>query len=412
MIVDASEMKDSAMFQGGCKRFVAMLVPAMLVVPLSAAADSWLPPREQVYVSDDGSWQLTVTPRPIRGALRYFKDKVDGRDNPGALAGARDHAVGQMLHGTADGWVVAWRVPLVNDVAPVSALVSSTGRVVTFDNWHSVGHGDEVVVIYDKAGEVVRSMGLTDFLPKVYVGALPHSVSSIQWGGDHRITDDGELVLEVVVPGTGTGIGFAGREYVEVRFRLDTGVQLPLTDTDWVQALAQAEAVATQQLRVAEQARARFVAPLLPPAAGSEVSDWHRYLIEAFFRMDPDWRDGYPSTKVIDSRSTEGYMKSLGFLHEKLSRRCGHDCVVMIASPSQDILVEGLREVRAEIPPGTLEGSRVYVVADAMHTEAARAALANTGATIIRVDPAHPIPQRKERLDRLLQHEAPDGMPE
>lgn len=385
------------MFQDGCKRFGAAVALAMLLVPLSAGADSWLPPREQVYVSDDGSWQLTVTPRPIRGALPYFQDKVDGRDNPGAPIGAPDHPVGQLLHRTSDGWKAAWRAPLVNDVAPVRALVSSDGRVVTFDNWHSAGYGEDVVVMYGRGGQVVRSMGLEDFLPQFYVKALPHSVSSIGWGGDHRITDDGELVLEVVVPSTETGVLSADREHVEMRFRLDTGAQLPPAGTEWTRALAQAKAVAAQQRGAARQSRARFAAPLSPPAADSSVSDWHGYLREAFFRMDPDWQDGYPSTKVVDARSG-GYRTSVGFLYDELSGSDGHERVVMIGSPSQDVLIDALLEVGAKIPPGALAGSRVYVVADAMHAGAARSALANTGATFIRIDPDHPIPQRQERL--------------
>ena len=393
------------MFQGSGKQIVAVLISALLIAPLTASGDSWAPAREKVYVSDDGSWQLTVTPRPLQGALPYFQDKVDGRDNPGAPVGAPKHPVGQMRRKTGDGWIVAWRVPLVNDVAPVSALVSSTGRVATFDNWHSAGHGSDAVVIYDQAGQLVRSMELADFLPQVYVEALPRSVSSIWWGGDHRITNDGELVLEVVVPGTGIGADAAGREYVELRFRLDSGEQLPVPGAEWGLALARAEAVASQQREADRKARERFVAPLSPPAAGNEIPDWHRYLVEAFFRVDPDWQDGYPSTKVIDPRSSESYLKSLGFLHEKLSGDCGHGCVVMIASPSQDVLVDGLSEVGAGIPPGTLKGSRVYVVADAAHAETARAALANTGAKFIQVDPARPIPQRKKRLDKLLQRE-------
>ena len=33
--------------------------------------------------------------------------------------------------------------PLVNEVSPVTALVSDSGNTITFDNWHSVGYGDD-----------------------------------------------------------------------------------------------------------------------------------------------------------------------------------------------------------------------------------------------------------------------------
>jgi hypothetical protein len=113
--------------------------------------------------------------------------------------------------------------PLLNDVSPVDALVSSTGQAVTFDNWHSVGHGSDTVVIYDAQGNVVRALALHDFLPDDYIGALPHSVSSLHWGGEHCITGgDRRLVLRVAVP----PLGFrrdAEREYVDVVVDLASG---------------------------------------------------------------------------------------------------------------------------------------------------------------------------------------------
>eukprot|EP01035_Chromulina_nebulosa_P009054 gene9054-12233_t len=61
----------------------------------------------------------------------------------------------------AGHWSTVWRKPLVNDVSPVSALVANDGgHVVTFDNWHSMGFGDDAVVIYGPDGAVVRAMAL------------------------------------------------------------------------------------------------------------------------------------------------------------------------------------------------------------------------------------------------------------
>lgn len=121
-----------------------------------------------------------------------------------------------------------WQGPLVNDVAPVNALVSATGQVVTFDNWHSAGFGEDAVVIYDVRGKVVRAMGLGDFLPSVYVEALPRSVSSIHWSGGHDLSGDGrELVLRVVIPRDGAQLDKS--RHVEVRFDLAPGTQVPLS---------------------------------------------------------------------------------------------------------------------------------------------------------------------------------------
>jgi hypothetical protein len=43
-------------------------------------------------------------------------------------------------------------------VAPVSALVSEDGAyLITFDNWHSMGYGDDVVVLYRTDGTLIHS---------------------------------------------------------------------------------------------------------------------------------------------------------------------------------------------------------------------------------------------------------------
>lgn len=381
-----------------------VLLGALLVLPVVAFADSWLPAREETYASEDGRWRLTVTPRPIAGPLAYFQDKVDGFDNAGGVPDAPDHALGRMERREGRRWVEAWRGPLVNDVAPVSALVSASGQAVTFDNWHSMGHGDDVVVIYDAQGKVVRAMGLDDFLPPAYVEALPRSASSIHWSGDHAIAGDGrELVLQVVVPSE-EGWAPGASRHVELRFDLSTGAQVGDPGDAWAAALAEAEKVARLQREKRRQWRARFIAPLPAPAAGSETREWHGYLVEAFFRLDPDWEDRYPSVKVIRPREDAGHRESVGRLLEALAG-CEQDCVLMIASPSQDDLVAALVEAGAGLRPGVLQGGRVYALLDDDHAEAARAALAHASPTWIRLDPSQPIPQRRERLEKLAERE-------
>lgn len=387
--------------------FVLLLAGAVLV-PAAVFADSWLPAEEKTYASEDGRWRLTVTPRPIGGALAYFQDKVDGLDNAGGLRDAPDHALGRMERREGRGWVEAWSGPLVNDVAPVSALVSASGHAVTFDNWHSMGHGDDAVVIYDTQGGVVRAMGLEDFLPPVYVEALPRSVSSIHWSGAHAIASDGrELVLQVVVPQEDRRVR-GESPHVALRFDLATGVQVRPSGSAWEAALVAAEKVAQLQREERLQWRAQFVAPLSAPGEGSGTRDWHGYLMDAFFRLDPDWENGYPSTKVVTAQGDSDHRKSVGWLRDALAD-CDPGCVVMVASPSQDALVAALAETGLGLRPGALEGARVYAAVAGDHAEAARAALAHANPTWIRLDPAQPIPQRRERLEQLAAREAEEA---
>jgi len=80
----------------------------------------------------------------------------------------------------------------------------------------------------------------------------------------------------------------------------------------------------------------------------------------------------------------------------------------MFASPSQDSLVDALSVEASKIGKGTRSDARLYVVADSAHFASVRAALEHTGATVAQIDPAIPIPQRKERLERYLGQDPTD----
>jgi hypothetical protein len=215
------------------------ILAAFLTAP--ATADTWSPPGTCAYFSADRSWRLTVIPRDIESPLAYFQDKVDGREPAGAVpADRREKARGVMEHWEKGQWRVVWDKPLLNEVSPVDAIVSSSGQAVTFDNWHSVGYGPDAVVIYDAQGKVVRALALDDFLPENYIRALPRSVSSIHWGGEHCMTaDDKRVVLRVVVPSVQYR-GDAKRQYVDVEVELASGRIIAPSGPAWVGALARA----------------------------------------------------------------------------------------------------------------------------------------------------------------------------
>lgn len=177
---------------------------AMLLWSGVASADVWPPPAPKIYESANGAFRLTVTRRAFAGALPYFRDKVSGRSKPGQdPASAQRQASGLLERRDDEGrWIAQWSEPLVNDVAPVDAVVANSGEyVVTFDNWHSTGLGDHVVVIYDGEGQLVRSLRLDDFLPPEQIAGFHRTASSLWWSGKQRISDDSErLILQVLIP--------------------------------------------------------------------------------------------------------------------------------------------------------------------------------------------------------------------
>ncbi|MEO5829797.1 MAG: hypothetical protein ABIQ36_04440 [Rhodanobacter sp.] len=381
---------------------MACVVFGLAAFGAASHADSWMPPTPKTYTSDDGTWRFTVTPRAINSPLAFFEDKVANHKNAGGIPGnLQKQAQGFMEHRQHGQWQAVWNRPLLNEVGPVSAIVSPTGQAVTFDNWHTMGYGKDAVVIYDRDGKPVRAMALDDFLPTVWVDALPRSVSSIWWGSGHHFSADGkQLVLQVVVPSLKQTAGdFDKAEHCDLAFDLASGRAIPPAAEGWAHAMASAEAVDARNRIEAAKAEAAFISPLTAPHSAVD-QDWHGYLVEAFFRLDPEWQDGWPATNVLRSPQRDDYQASVGFLRDALHDDSSRHGALMIASPSQDNLVKVLSELTPAVPLGWLKHARVYVVADNAHTKSVAKALARTGATYIQLDPDKPIPQRKARLDR------------
>ncbi len=357
-----------------------------------------MPPRTEVYYAKDKRSRLTVTPRDISSPLDYFQDKEKGKEPAGQRPGsAQAFASGVLERQRADGrWAAVWTRHLVSKVAPVRALVANGGSyAVTFDNWHSMGYGENVVVIYGPRGELVRSLKLSDFLPEYYIEALPRTVSSMLWSGEHSISDgDGMLVLRIVVPSERD----EGEHYVERRIRLATGQVQQTNDPSWQRALAEAARVARAKKAADAAEEAAFRAPLLGPA-NYDAAAWHDYLREAFERLAPDWRDGSTSTSVLLASDAEDYLPTLNGLRRSLSQ--GSVGNVAIASPvSPENLVRVLTDIVRTSKPGFLRGVRVYVAVPAGYRGPIAAALGPSAATFIHIDPSIPIPQRPERIEQ------------
>jgi TonB family protein len=174
-----------------------LLMLIALIATVRLGADSWSLPEPETFQSANGTWRLVITPKQLKGQLEYFTDKVAGNPNAGASEGVPANvARGELFRKTRGStWQLGARWQLENDVAPVSALVANDGTVVTFDNWHSIGYGDDVVVIYRSDGMLIRKLGLADLLEEEDISQLRHSVSSIWWSGTHRLDEEQRLLI-------------------------------------------------------------------------------------------------------------------------------------------------------------------------------------------------------------------------
>jgi hypothetical protein len=360
-------------------------------------ADTWLPPAVKQYHSAEGDVRLTVVPRGLSSPLAYFEDLVEGRENAGQAENGETLARGVLERRAGpDVWEKVWAGPLVNDVSPVSAMVASNGRyAVTFDNWHSIGRGQHVIVMYDRQGRLIRSLELSDIIPPEWIRGLSHSVSSTYWAGEHRFSGE-DLILEVLLPSME---GLSGeRAFIDISLDLETGAVSPVDQNAWTSALGEVEAV-NRAMDVAEAERdRRFREPLRVPAEPTERT-MHGFLVEAFFRISPDWDDGYPATKVLRHPDADNYAASEGWVREAFADSYSGR-TIMIAGLSEPALVALLIRIGPDLSPKSLTDVTVYLAVSAEAWPAVRRALAHTGATLVHLDTALAIPQRPERLSR------------
>jgi hypothetical protein len=180
----------------GCT-FSATFVPSN-----PTSADSWGPPKLAMYLSSDSIYCFEVIPKDLDREYRERREKEKNRDDGSSSYDPSDNYCTGTLSklGALRGYRRMWSIRLLNDVSPLHVLVSKSGNyVITFDNWASVGYGDNVVVIYGSNGEMIRKYALEDILDAAAIDRVPMSVSSRWWGGDHYLDEEREvLVLKVV----------------------------------------------------------------------------------------------------------------------------------------------------------------------------------------------------------------------
>ena len=384
-------------------RWLVNLVGAVAVVAASPAfADSWIPATRTSYLSPDKAVRLTVVPRDLENQLAYFADKVDGKEPAGQRRGGEPRALGILERRSGQTWTKVWEVPLVNEVAPVHALVANGGgHIVTFDNWHSVGFGDNVVVIYRSDGSMVRAMKLTDILPEDYVRALPTSVSSMWWGGKHELSRDGrQVVLKVVVPSSRGSIG-APRGYVDVRIDLATGAVEKPAGPAWTRAVAAAAPIAARSKAQEATWRTQMIAPLAPPSSTKDT-DWNRYLYQAVRRLAPTKaRMGFDPVWILPAPGAPEFAERAKDIAEAFTGSDETNDIAFASPSAPEALARVLTEAVQAAPAGGLVGSRVFVALPPALATRVRAALGRSGATVIVFDPALPIPQRADALAKI-----------
>ncbi|MBX9858863.1 MAG: hypothetical protein K2Y20_04635 [Sphingomonas sp.] len=375
----------------GMLAFATVLVS---VTPATSCADSWALPATETYSSCSGNARLTVTPRDLESQLDYFEDKVRKVDPAGQKKRGARQASARLERLIDKRWQLVWEHHLANDVAPVSALVRDDGAyAVTFDNWHGMGYGPNVVVVYGQDGKMVRALALSDLVPPDYIKALPHSVSSIRWRREPRFSLDGQRVLiPVVIPSEEFN---ADPATIDLAVELADGKVSPSNPTAWDAALATGRKVLAAKVASDEAAKAAFLAPLLGPKANTQ-REWHDYLREAVGRLSGDKIT--PSTTVLRLPDAADYSESEIWVHDAVTESYSDN--VALASLSEPNLVAVLGKIASKLPNRSLSKVRVFIAVSDQNWPAVVAAMKHTGARVVQLNPAKAIPQRPERIAR------------
>ncbi|WP_332750477.1 hypothetical protein [Hydrogenophaga sp.] len=378
--------------------FVLRVIVVLLAGTCLANADSWLPPSVETFTSADGRARVVITPRPIGGALSYFEDKVAGKEPAGQRPGnPQTHPTATLEQRASGRWTKTWTVPLVNDVGPTHALLADGGRyLVTFDNWHAVGHGEDVVVIYGGDGKLIRKFALKDFLAQNHIALLPGSVSSLWWGGEHALSRDGEtLVLRVIQPSEEPD--HAGKAMTApVRIRLSDGHVLPKEGKDWERTQAVIDALDARRKVRWQQARALRASPLRLPTDPQDEDAWTAYAVELRERLSDATGHRHAGSAVSREELKEGpgeHFSTFEYLldgfADKQMRAGDH---FLFVAPDSQSLADALSRHLSNMKQGALEGATITIVGTPGQAAAIRNAATRSGARIVLVDESEPYP--------------------
>lgn len=361
-------------------------------------------PETTSYISANGQYRLTVVPRQLDSQLAYFEAK-----SRGAPLGEPEGPLGQFEQLRGGKWVLLWSRPLVNEVAPVTALVADEGKhVVTFDNWHSTGFGEHVVVIYGPDGALVRSLRLDQIVPAFFIDGLPRSVSSIQWrGGKARFVGE-KLELAVSEPREDQTEGsFA------VRIALADGRVEPIAPEKLAELGPRMCAAHANSVRRFNENLAYQRGDLVYPVSGNK-NDWQGYLYNAVERLRPREAPAKGATETasladVYGEATFELLEAGAYMDEDF-RDLFRDALTApppelhrrwFASRDQDRMVAEVERTAKRIKPGQLTGADIYFFADDAHWPRLRDALTGSGARLVQIDPSVPIPPRIEDIAAL-----------
>jgi hypothetical protein len=125
-----------------------------------ASADDWIPPHHSDTSSENGSYVFHISPtfggnRPLRpGTCKGTLDAKDGKE-----------------------FKLIWDRPLINDVCPILAVVSNSGKyVITIGEWY--GFRRLPIVVYGIEGRLINVYGELEQIIPYYIEGPDHGFAT------------------------------------------------------------------------------------------------------------------------------------------------------------------------------------------------------------------------------------------
>ncbi len=168
---------------------------------LPAYADMWLPPVNYKIFSGSKHICLEIVSSTI---MQVDKDM------------AEEPCKGYIYYrcGIDSVYQLVDSIKMVNALCPTTGYIFDNGKYfVTFDNWGSIGYGENVIVLYDSLGKLIKNYSLEDIFPDRILDKFPRSLSSRFWKQKFWFDED-SMILYIKSKTIKSGF-WKGKEYID-----------------------------------------------------------------------------------------------------------------------------------------------------------------------------------------------------
>jgi hypothetical protein len=186
------------------KKVIIALI-TILLANLNLMADEWEKEYKKRYTSQNGIFKLIIVPTYV--PKNYDKEIRKRNKKPEKYLNIpmKDTIIpchAKLLKKTSNFGilpVLIWEKELTNPTAPYEAIITNDGKyVITFDDWYKLGHGENVMVVYNENGELIKKHRLFE-ITKSPISQLKNTVTSIWWYFGHETYSENPNKIKILI---------------------------------------------------------------------------------------------------------------------------------------------------------------------------------------------------------------------